>query len=187
VTDFPQQQGLPVTVTTYGRYGVGAGYYRFGAGGSAQCASFAVGATGNVATYCPLWLPFRYPAQNFFYANGTTANGTIDIGLYSQDGARIWSSGPTTQTGTSTLQFFAKDIVIDPGCYYLAVGWSSSTATGWGQALPTATRLRYLGLLQQTGLTSGTLPSPATFAAYAQAVHAIPLIGFTWQSGTPNF
>jgi hypothetical protein len=182
VSDFPAQQVLPVTVWTSGRYGVGGSIVREVMAGSAQLTSTAWG-TANLAIYSPIWLPFRYPARNFFVYNGATLGGNLDVGIYNQDGTLIWSAGSTAQAGTSALQFFAKDILLEPGCYFLALSSNSTTATYFCNGSGSATKNRELGVLQQT--SAFALPATATFAAAAQA--RIPLIGFTWQSGTPTF
>lgn len=129
----------------------------------------------NLAIYVPVSCPFMFQIVNMFWGNGATASGTVDVGFYSPDGGRVFSTGATTQTGTGVNQFQALSNVIDPGGGYFAMLCSSATATAWGIASgPSNADYRSAGLRQQA-VGSATLPATATFAQYAQSVY--PLIG----------
>jgi hypothetical protein len=173
--DFSQGGAVPVTVHT--------GSTRATSAGSNPFASNAWG-TANLAIYCPIILPFRYPVRNLFVYNFATVNGNVDVGIYSEDFVRLTPSVATTQTGASALQFFAVDILLRPGQYYLAMSSSSTTGTYAIAPIGSATRQRYFGLLQQG--TAYPLPAAATPAVKSTNAF-IPGIGMTYLSGTPAF
>lgn len=174
--------GLPVTVWTGGLTGSLVGT-RSTAGGTTGGFVSTAWATANVAYYLPMWLPFRYPVRNLFVYNFATVNGNVDVGIYNSDLAKLTPAVTTAQAGASGLQFFAVDVVLDPGQYYFAMSSSSTTATFGSAGLGSATRQRYFGVLQQA--TAHPLPVTATPAAVSTA--RFPLIGATYQTGTPNF
>lgn len=174
MSDFPNTASLPVTVWTGSKYSIGLGS-RAALAGTGQFTSLAWG-TANLAVHVPFYLPFRYPVRNLFVFNFATANGNTDIGIYNKDLVLIASSGATAQSGTSTMQFFAKDIILEPGQYYMALSSSSTTATFACMQSGTATRHRYLGITQQG--TAHPLPASATPASIASA--RVPAMGITY-------
>jgi len=181
--DFNQSTGLPVTVWTGGPYGAFNITANRVTGGGDTFVSTAWG-TANKAYYTPILLPMRYPVKNFFVYNFATVAGNFDIGIYNaNDMTRLWSSGSTAMSGASALQFVAKDIILDPGAYYLALSSNSTTATYACWTTLTATRNRYLGSLIQTS----AFALPATMTPAAVDVARVPAIGFTYISGTPYF
>lgn len=181
MTDFPNPSVLPLTIHTASPWGPVPGARENGA----NSAGFASGAwtTANLAIAIPIFLPFRYPIRNFFVYNFATVNGSFDVGIYNRDNVLLVSTGSTVQAGASGLQFIAKEYMLDAGAYRLALSSSSTTATfaqgGWG----TATRMRYLGIVQM----ASAFPLPATFVPAAMAQARYNAIGFTHVSGTPTF
>lgn len=178
MADFPAagSRSLPLTVWTGSRFGIGVGAREL-AGGSTAFASTAWG-TANLAILTPIWLPFRYPVRNLFVMNGATLGGNVDVGIYNQDLTLITSSGSVAQAGISAIQAFAKDLILRPGGYYLGLSSNSTTATYFAAGIGSATRERYMGLLQM-----GTaFPLPATFTAAAVAQARVPAVGFTFQT-----
>lgn len=180
--DFAATMPVPVTVSTVGLYSQGVGV-RAVAGGSSGVVSTAWG-TANLAIYTPIYIPFRYPVRNLFVFNFATVNGNVDVRIYNKDYVAVTPSVNTAQAGATALQFFAVDVVLDPGQYYLGISSSSTTATVGTHGSVTATRARYLGLTQQA--TANPLPATATPAAMA-TLAKIPCIGMTFLSGTPAF
>jgi hypothetical protein len=175
MSDFPNIASLPVTVWTGSKFSMGAGT-RAPLAGTGQYAT-AAWTTANLAMYVPFWLPFRYPIRNLFVFNFATVNGTHDLGIYDRNFALITSTGSVTQAGTSTIQFHAKDIILDPGQYYFALSSSSTTATYATMQSGTTTRHRYLGILQQT--SAHPLPASATPASISAGNVKITAMGFT--------
>lgn len=179
--DFPAGAALPLTIWTCdARHGVGAGN-RAIAAGSAQLASTAWG-TANLAQYVPVVVPYVYPVKSLFWFNFATVAGNVDCGLYTDDLTRIVSSGSVAQAGASGIQAVSVDAVLDPDVYYLALVSSSTTATFAASAAATASRLRYMGLLQQ----ATALPLPATATPAANAQTRVPLIGMS-RVASPTF
>jgi hypothetical protein len=117
----------------------------------------------NDAIFVPLYLSQATLIKRLFSSNGTSVSGNIDVGIYTENGARITSSGSTAQSGTSTLQFFdITDIVLGPGRYYLAVAMDNTTGTllRWSTS---SALTKCMGIVGQA--SAFPLPSSATFAA----------------------
>lgn len=180
--EFPDNPALPLTIWTGdARHGIGAGSRAIMAGSGGFS---SVGwTTANQAIYAPIVVPYPYPVRNMFVYNYATVAGNCDVGIYNDDLTLIVSAGSTVQAGASALQFFAVDLTLNPGCYYLGLSSNSTTATFAAMVSGTATRHRYLGILQQ----ATAFPLPATITPVAIAVARIPAIGLTWVSGTPTF
>jgi hypothetical protein len=183
LSDWPETPVLPLTVWTGdARHGLAAAIRAMVT--SAAFGSTAWG-TANLAIFTPIMLPYKYPMKNMFVYNFATVAGNVDIGIYSSEGTLVASAGGNVaMAGASTMQFFAVDKVLDPDLYYIGFVSSSTTATFGAAAAGTATRERYLGLLQQS-LASTVLPASLTEATVGQA--RIPQVGFTRISGTPSF
>lgn len=179
--DFAGSLPVPVTIWTGGLYGLGVGTRGVNAG-SGSVVSNAWG-TANLALYCPIYIPFRYPVRNLFVYNFATLGGNVDVRIYNKDYVALTASVATAQAGASALQFFAADITLDPGQYYLGMSSSSTTATYGAVGSATATRWRYQGITQEA--TAHPLPNTATPALLATA--RLPAIGMTFLSGTPAF
>lgn len=127
--------------------------------------------------YIPIYLDEVGSIVKFFFCNGTVAAGTIDIGLYSEAGSKLVSSGATTQAGVSTLQTFdTTDYTAGPGRYYLGICLSSGSATVV-RSSPSLSLQRTMGVLQEAG--TATLPASKTGVAPASAF--MPLAGFSYR------
>lgn len=127
----------------------------------------------NDALLVPFYIHQSSLIKRLFAINGSSVSGNIDMGLYTQDGARITSIGSTAQAGTSTIQFFdIADITLGPGRYYLAVAMDNTTGTLF-RANPSVARLQAVGMAKQA--TAFALPSSITFATVTALY--LPLIG----------
>lgn len=136
--------------------------------------------SGNLARYVPMTIPFPYPVRRVFWGNGSSAGGNFDFGIYTQDGARIYSTGSTGGSGNSAPQFvtLGTPVLLRPGDYYFALNHDASTANRvWGSAAITAEIQRWGGIYQQA-VGAVTLPASATFATATQA--NVALCGITW-------
>lgn len=141
--------------------------------GSGTFAS-AVWPTSNRAYYYPFRIDHPITVLKLWMANGAAAAGNLDIGIYSEDGTRIVSSGSTAQAGTNTLQEIdIADTVIGPGAFYLAAAMDGTTGTAFRFSGGSSTRSLLLGYYSQ--VTAFPLPANATFAS--QASQWIPLFG----------
>lgn len=93
---------------------------------------FASGAwpSANRAYYVPFSLRANTLVLKMFVANGSTASGNFDVGIYDTTGTKIVSSGSTAQSGTSTLQVVdITDTLLGPGKYYMALAMDGTTGT----------------------------------------------------------
>jgi hypothetical protein len=127
----------------------------------------------NDAILVPITLKQTVLIKRLFSINGATASGNIDVGIYSDDGAKIVSAGSTAQSGTNVPQFFdVTDFMLGPGRYYLAAAMDGTTGTLFRANISVA-RLQALGLAKQA--TAFALPSSITFATVTAAY--LPMIG----------
>lgn len=130
--------------------------------------------TADVALYVPVYLGWQAKVYKLSVMNGGTVGGNTDVGIYNERGVRLVSSTPTLQSGTSTIQTFdVTDTLLNPGVYYLALANTTTTGT-YLCGTTTAVRMRSVGAMEQTGLTSGTLPNPAVFATFTRTF--VPVI-----------
>ena len=169
MTDFssPASIALPLFVGAHGQ---------FGALPTANAISNNTGAsavrtwTAKLISYAPVWLPFPYPVNRVFWANGSTNTTTnVDFGVYTWDGTRIYNTGSTAMGTVSTIQYVTPGttFVLAPGPYYFA--WTCDNTTSRGYSMSgTANASRLAGLLQETTAGFG-LPATMTPVAFAQA------------------
>src|SRR6185295_9653455 len=120
--------------------------------------------TANQAIYMPVTLPWPYPVNRVFWVNGsvvTTSN--CDFGIYSQSGARLYSTTSTAQSGTNVPQFVTPTtpFTLPAGRYYFAWVSDNTTNRGFGN-LSTVAFQAMSGLLTQA--TALPLPATETFA-----------------------
>lgn len=129
--------------------------------------------TANRAVYCPFRLNEPLLIQKVAIFNGSSATGNIDVGVYSENGTKIWSSGSTAQSGTNAMQVFTPTAFrLPPGRYYMAAAFSSlsGTITGRQFVLEIA---RICGFAIEA--SAFPLPATATFAV-APTTLRVPLI-----------
>jgi hypothetical protein len=90
------------------------------------------------------------------------------MGIYGEDGSRIYSTGSVAQSGTAAIQYvtLTPEIVLPPGRYYYAWACDGTTSRAYFSPL-TAVQGETFGLVQQTLGAIGTMPDLATFVAYA--------------------
>ena len=78
----------------------------------------------NRVIYVPLLLTHPFSLVRFWWANGTTLSGQIEVGLYSASGTRLATTGSIgggVAAGTQSAAPTAGTIVLAPGFYRLAV------------------------------------------------------------------
>ena len=169
----------PLHIFSLGRYSPASSILPFLTSGGFN--STAVPAA-NRALYCPLQVPVRFTVARFFSSNGSGVNGTFDIGLFSQSGIKLISTGSTSQAGTTQAQYVdVTDQSFPPGFYYLGfVGSTVTTARYNAITFTDQYEARGAGMLQEA-LGSAVLPAAMTPASYAS--NAVYFFGFT-QSGT---
>lgn len=169
--DFPAQLGpTPPVVSAWTVWGtISAAQVNDGGG-----AAFGDGTApaANQAVFFPIGIPFWFNLRLFFWRNGATVAGNVDVGLYSIGGTKIASTGSTAMSGASTSQSAAPSggvLIIPPGAYYLAFVTNSATAT-----FPKANGPSMhggAGVASQT--TAFPLPATAAFTAGVSASFAL--------------
>lgn len=132
----------------------------------------------DLLIYMPLVLPVRTNVAKLFWFNGSSVNGTADVGIYAEDGTKLVSTGATTQAGVTTIQVVdVADIMLaHDTLYWLAFGGSSSTGT-YTSYLPPSQVLDFIGVKQQVaGYAAGLPATPAFDATCSQG--KLPIFGF---------
>ena len=159
MADFPAVQDYnQQVISSLSVESVGVGVSCLGGGGSS-----AVWPVANQACFVPFQVYVPSLIQQLMIWNGTAVSGNVDVGVYTQDGTRVVSSGSTAQAGTSQVQAFnVTDTQIPPGSYYMAQVLDNATGTFLRPPM-TAVEAAVLGVLAQT--SAFPLPSTATFAA----------------------
>lgn len=113
----------------------------------------------NDAYFYPFTLSEPFTVVKAGWINGATVNGNVDIGVYSENGTKIWSSGSTAQSGTSAGQAVTPTaFTLPPGKYYMAISSDSATATFL--AMSGGEVARAMGILIQS-----VFPLPSTMGS----------------------
>lgn len=172
--DFPGQRPVPSVISSVGLGGVGI-FFTAAAGVNEPTSQ--TWSSANRALYVPFKIAGPMNVQRLWWANGGTAAGNVDCGVYSIGRTKLASTGSTVQTGTNVVQSVAVSILLQPGSYYMALALSSTSGTVRGRAVNT-TYGRLSGMTQQA--TALPLPASATFATYADSV--LPFFGITSSS-----
>lgn len=150
-----------------------------GQGPSSTSAALGTG----VVFMLPFTMPAPYLIRSFWWANGSTVNGNMDMGIYSWNAfgttcQKLVSVGSTAQTGTSTLQIAtpSSPYLLDRGSYYLAITNSGATGTTWGSTFAASTAAT--SMMPFITVTSGGMTSSVTIAK-APTTNRYPLCGFS--------
>lgn len=148
--------------------------------GTTTAASAAYPAA-NLAVYVPTWIEHPMVVYEVWLETGTlTTSNTVEVGLYTTAGAKVFASADiTVTTASDTVNSSSMtDVLVPAGSYYLAFA-CNSTRNFVGTALA-AGLYQAMGCMEQTGLTGSTLPATATFAAYTRAF--LPLFGLNFRA-----
>jgi hypothetical protein len=115
--------------------------------------------------YLPFRLPFPVLVKQLFVANGGTASGNLDLGIYSIAGTKLVNKGSTLQAGTTAIQLLdITDTQLGQGTFYFAITMDGTTGTT-RRNLPASIQVsEALGILKETPGAFG-LSATATFAA----------------------
>jgi hypothetical protein len=163
LTDFAlPASALPLHIPCHSRYGIGPECRAIGATGNGS----SMTVTANQAYYYPVTIPWPYPVQRVFWANGSSVAANKDFGIYTPNGARIYSTGSTAEGTASAIVYttVATPFILGPGMYYFALVSSGGANHMFGLG-PGLTQFAMMGGLMQT--TALPLPNPATFATSA--------------------
>lgn len=120
-----------------------------------------------------------YRVRRFWWQNGVTVNGNVDVGVFAEDGTRIASTGSTAQSGSSTMQQVSADFTLGIGRYWIGLASTSSTGTFAGK---TGTGVNMLSVRDASGLamhvTVGTaVPIPSSIVIGSNLGFTIPSFG----------
>lgn len=173
---FPDGYLGPPLLASFSRYACGQNM--IGAVGNAGTGAWPA---ANRAIYIPLAIPFYYPVNRAWIAVQASA-GNIDIGVYSEQGARIWHSGSTVVAGTTTLQFITPSptFILPPGSYYLAAVCSTTTTATFGRwNTGIGASHQMAGTLQQ----ASALPLPDPMTPVTLTTTFMPMFGLSWTTG----
>lgn len=136
--------------------------------------------TANRAVYIPVRVTRACVVRKLGASVTATATGNIDIGIYSQSGTRLVSTGSTAKT-TSTVQVIdITDTTLTPGLYYLALNNDTTTDTFAVTSDQTAPVVTARGVLTEE-VGAVTLPSTATWV-HDQALTFTPVIAALLQT-----
>lgn len=143
---------------------------------NSQNAVSATWPSANLAIYVPVRIPVPITGQLFHWINGAIVSGNVDVGLYTEDGVKITSTGATAQAVISTTQSVdVTDFALSPNVYYLAIAMDNTTGA-LARQQPAAAVAAAMGLYGCAQEAVFPLPATATFASLAFSY--IPLFGF---------
>lgn len=133
--------------------------------------------SANLTIYVPFAIPFDFNVRRVFWINGASTTGNADLGVYTRAGGKLFSTGATSRTGTSVVQYtsLSTPFMLSPGDYYMALSATSGSGAFIRFAPSILSDLRLVGLLQQT--SANPLPATATYAALGQSYW--PLFGLS--------
>lgn len=138
-------------------------------------------AAANRAIYVPISIYKPVTIYKVFLHNGSVVSGNFDIGLYTEAGTRLFSTGSTAQAGVDTVQSVnITDYALDEGNYFIALALDNVTGRiqGLSESSP---KLLAIGVLGQN--SAFALPATATFGTVATQM---PLFGLAITSYWPG-
>lgn len=160
------------SINTFSEQSVGPSLNALTGGGAPSSAAWPA---ANDAIFIPIAISQKIVTKQLFFINGSVASGNLDIGLYTQDGYRLVSSGSSLQTGTNAPQRIAiSEISLSPGRYYMAAALDNGVGTVFRSNLTTL-RLQEIGIAKME--TAFPLPTIATFATVTSGL--LPTMGLT--------
>ena len=126
----------------------------------------------NRAIYIPFQISETMVFTRVHWYNGATAAGNVDVGIYSENGTRLGSTGAIAQGTINVVQtnVLTANTTCLPGRYFMAMLCSSGTATVFAQAASLSAKMA--GLYQQS-VGAGALPATATFATWTSQIHPV--------------
>jgi hypothetical protein len=173
-----------VTITPWSQESIGDDLNACGTGTTAvlRYAISAVWPLASLAIFVPFTLTKQITVLEAFVYNGATVSGSWDVGVYSNDGNKIFSTGAVAQSTASVIQSTTVSSntfrTFGPGNFYL--GMSTSTAAGtYFRAAPTNAQIcQMMGMA--SAVSAYVLPSSVTFASISTAT--VPVFGITTRS-----
>ncbi len=163
----------------------GWGFITEGIAGTAPAS--ATYESANRGVYFPLWVPCVTVAKRMWWANGATATGNVEAGLYRDSGGykpgdKLVTTGSVGQAVTNTLQFAdITDTTLTPGRYWLYLSCSSTSSTFFRSAL-FSVAVDDLFRFDQASIGPGSAPSSATPAE--ASTNSVYVFGFATHTVT---
>jgi|SRR5580765_109721 len=159
----PPFLGQRTHIATTGVYGM-CGGQSAGGGGSAAWP------VANLAILCPVRLPTPQLLLGLIVADGATASGNFDMGVYSLAGARLYSTGSTAQTVVNAAQrvLLPTPLVLGAEAYYLAFAMDNTTGTVLRMNTATLGVEVYKGMGLAEAAAAFPLPNPIVPATPTQ-------------------
>lgn len=176
MSDFPELGGYPSLKNTIGTASRGSAFGDHLAAVIAGAPGGGTWPTNNAAIYMPVLVPEVFmPVQALIIV--TTQSGNVDVGLYREDGGKVWSAGSTAVAAAGVQAFtVTAGTVLVPGLYWMAMA-CSTTVAAFDRYAPANTH-RPLPLMSQ--LTALPLPDPITPAAAGASYY--PILAFHGQA-----
>lgn len=130
----------------------------------------------NQAIYIPFVIYEPTVIKTLYTYNGGAVSGNADVGIYSEDGTRLTSTGSTALSGANTQQVYnIDDITLGPGRYYIALALNgTSSSIYFTTGLPRQHQMKMAGVKTET--SAFPLPATATFSVYSSTL-TLPLFG----------
>lgn len=129
----------------------------------------------NRALFYPFSISEPAKALKMYVANGATISGNIDLGIYTDAGVRLTSTGSTAHAGANVIQVIdVADVWLAPfTTYYVAMVADGTTGTyaRWTGATPGG-----IGMFQ----AASSFPLPATVTFARDASGYLPLCGVSF-------
>lgn len=181
--DFPGEFLEPcVTIHPWSLESVG-GILQSSNGTPLNSVASAIYPVANKALFFPFFLGKTITAVTFLWFNGSAVSGNIDVGIYTEDGTRLYALGSTVQAGTNVVQSIpltGSGLTFGPGLFYLAIVMDNITGRLFrGQSNATLTQvMSELGAAEMDGAFA--LPAMATLVSLT--VDYIPVFGLTTRS-----
>ena len=180
--DFPPTQ----TISTHSLEAIGVELLGAGLRGSDW--GSAINPVTSTIYFIPFWVSQAMSVTKVFAQNSAVAQGSIDVGIYTEDGAYIISAGSTTHSGVNTPQAFdlSPDLIIGPGRFYLAVTMNTTQGTLLRASWTTTT----FGVMAGMKYQFDTFPLPTTNVSFTnltntaaalplRALPYVPMLGLT--------
>lgn len=118
----------------------------------------------NRGVWYPIFVPATCVARRMFWANGGTATGNIEAGIYRdggyKPGAKLVTSGSVGQSGTTAIQFAdITDTTLAVGLHWLYISGSSTSST---LLRSNTEQIDEIVRFEQESIGPGSSPSTAT-------------------------
>lgn len=162
-----------VTIWSYGKNSIGD-WLAVADSAAGLIGTAQVWQTANRAVYVPFFVIDSYTVDLLFCWIHTSS-GNLDLGIYTEDGEKILSTGSTASPGTGLRTFDVTNTTLDKGVYYMAMSVDNITFASRRGTIDSAVVIRTSGCVEQ--LSAFPLPQTAAFVIYTGTF--VPPFGLT--------